>query len=149
MTDKENCSLDGLETLGRDIISKSRAKRASRGKIPRDIFGGSRSETNKISVNRLDVGERTVMVQLSRERAANIVNGKEFYGWAVLKVEEVTSEGTREVIASPLPLNPYHADIILLDLPDDEDECRMVRNRHYIELASMAQWEIAPGISLE
>ncbi len=148
MPGKENCSLDGWESLGRDIISKSRAKRASKGKIPRDIFGG-RLETNRISVNRLDLATRRVMVQLSRERAANILDGKEFYGWVVLKVEEVTSKGTREVVASPQPLNPYHADILLLDLPDDKEERRVALNIHHIELANMAQWEIAPGISLE
>lgn len=84
-----------------------------------------------------------------KRQSSSIPGGKEFYEWAVLKVEEVTSKGTREVVALPQSLNPYHADIILLDLPDDKEKRRVALNTHYKELADIAQWEIAPGISLE
>lgn len=143
---KEMWSLDGYESLGRDITSESRAKRAAKtGVISHDIFGPVRS--NKISVDRLDQDNRVEMAQLARKRAKNIPGGKEFYGWAVLKVEEVTSEGTRKVIASPQPSNPYHADIVLLDLPDNSDDLKKTLKKHFNELADLAKWEVAPDIT--
>ena len=144
MLDKENCSLDGSEALGRDVISKTRAKRAnSTGRIAHDIFSDS-SKSNKISVSRLSCNTRIEMAKLARNKG-----DKKFFGWAVLKVEEVTSNGTRKVIASPEPSNPHHADIVILDLPDDEEKRRKALITHYKQLADLAQWEIAPGISLE
>ena len=144
MLDKENCSLDGSEILGRDVISESRAERANRtGRIAHDIFSDS-SKSNKISVSRLSCDTRIKMAELARNKG-----DKKFYGWAILKVEKVTSKGTRKVVASPLPSNPYHADIILLDLPDDEVNRRAALKTHYKQLADIAEWEIAPGMSLE
>lgn len=146
MLGKENCSLDGCESLGRDVTSESRAKKATRrGVIAHDIFGPVKSD--KISVDRLNHDTPIVMAQLAIKRAENIPGDKKFYGWAVLKVEDVISRGTRKVVASPLPFNQYHADIILLDLPDNKDKRRKTLNKHFQELADMAKWEVAPELT--
>lgn len=64
-----------------------------------------------------------------------------FYGWAVVTARNASTNG-RQVIASPLLDNPYHADIIL---PDAAVEDREEQKCHAQELADASTWRGRPG----
>ena len=71
------------------------------------------------------IADRTVAAQ-----------GATLYGWAALTVEWIRTDG-RQVVASPLCNNPYHADIILPNLAScDREE----QKRHAHQLADEVGW---------
>ena len=74
-------------------------------------------------------------------REAGNVSLKIFYGWAVVTTEEASSN-QRQVIASPLPTNPYHADIVLPSLAAEDRE---EQKRHAQELADASRWRDRPN----
>ena len=59
-----------------------------------------------------------------------------FYGWAAIAAKDAESNG-RQVVATPQPDNPYHADIIL---PNSTVEDRDEQVRHAQELADESCW---------
>ena len=63
-----------------------------------------------------------------------------FYGWAMLTVAQAARDG-RTAIATPLPHNPYHADI---RLPTLAGEDREEQKRHPQELADVSGWRGRP-----
>ena len=63
-----------------------------------------------------------------------------FYGWAVITAEYAENNG-RRVVATPLPDNLYHADIVL---PDSTAENRDEQVRHAQELADASLWRERP-----
>ena len=125
------------ENLARGIFSKSIAKRAPR-KIPKTVFLEKRGKKN-ISVDRIDVASSIdILVDLSDEIAKN--RQGPFCGWAVITAENA-SDNEREVLASPLQDNPYHADIIL---PDAAVKEREEQKTHAQQLADKATWRERP-----
>jgi len=91
----------------------------------------------------MDHAERSDMAKLAIIRGQGRGNGgKEFQGWAVVNVGDAATNG-RTVMESPLPDNPYHADI-RLNLPDD-GERRERQKQHSVDLAARASWEDPPS----
>jgi len=134
--------LTEAENLGRSVYSRTSAKRASRAKPIPEVFL-VRPDDNQISVDRMDHAERSDMAKLAIIRGQGRGNGgKEFQGWAVVNVGDAATNG-RTVMESPLPDNPYHADI-RLNLPDD-GERRERQKQHSVDLAARASWEDPPS----
>lgn len=142
MTDPGTISPD--EGLGRGVFSSKHRKRARRSRVPHHVFLERQGETT-ISVDRID--------QASPEEAAAIGTGvaslrqRTFYGWAVVEARDASSN-RRRVEATPLPDNPYHADIILLDITSkilDEQEIWDEQMRHAQELADVSYWRDPPN----
>jgi hypothetical protein len=121
------------EAVGRRVHSSKQAKRAEKGRIHFNIFLGKDGEPT-LSVDRLDEAPQKKLVSIAR-RAAK-ARKRSFYGWAELVVLSVRENG-RSVIASPLPDNPYHADIVL---PPDSVECRRKQMEHAQNLADNSKW---------
>lgn len=88
---------------------------------------------NKISVDRLGVTSDAEIAEIAIKAFAQF--GKDskrgrFLGWYVLTVKDVKKAGCR-VECSPVPENPYHADIVF---PEDE----AVQNRHPYRIIAKA-----------
>ncbi len=126
------------EELGRDVFSKRKAKRAQRSGARLNVFLEKLGETD-ISVDRLSVAPPDEAIAIADNVA--LERNKIFYGWAVVTTEEVSSN-QRQVIASPLPTNPYHADIVL---PSVAAEDREEQKRHAQELADASRWRDRPN----
>lgn len=131
-------NLTSGENLGRSVLSSGQAKRARRSRVPFHLFLEKEGET-RLSVDRLDVVAPKEAIQIADRRAA--IRHRTFYGWAVVVVGEASANG-RQVIASPLLENPYHADIIL---PDTAIEDREEQKRHAKELADASTWRGRAG----
>ena len=126
------------ESLGRSVYSRTSAKRASRARPVPEVFL-VRPDDDRISVDRMDHAERSEMARLAIIRGRGRGNGgKDLQGWALLSVLDAATNG-RTVAPSPLPENPYHADICL-NLPDDGTR-RDVQKQHSVDLAVRAFWE--------
>lgn len=124
------------------MYSRTSAKRASRAKPVPEVFL-VRPDDNRISVDRMDHAERSEMARLATVRGRGRGNGgKDLQGWAVLSVRDAATNG-RTVTPSPLPDNPFHADIYL-NLPDD-GERRDMQKQHSVDLAARASWEEPPS----
>lgn len=138
--DQQLPDLTDEERLGRTIVSRRAAKRATtRGAIDRDVFLVSQG-TNAISVDRLDHAALEVMANLSELRAQSRRPPRSFHGWAVLTVNAARSGG-RTVAATPMSENPYHADI---RLNIDGKEVRDAQKAHALDLASRSRYLSAP-----
>jgi len=121
------------EELGRRVYSSKSARRAERSRVPFHEFLEIPGEV-LLSVDRLSIGPPNKVTGIAVQDG--VARGKTFYGWAVLTVEQATRDG-REATASPLPNNPYHADI---RLPSPADEDREVQKQHAQELADNSRW---------
>ncbi len=130
--------LNKLESIGRGVFSGNLAKKAKRKKPVPNAFL-EHITVERISVDRLDLAPLSVFIETGNKTARNRSNGnRSFYGWAVLKVKDAESEN-RKVESTPVENNPCHADICLLNLPDD-DTRRHVQIDHAVELAACAEW---------
>ena len=78
----------------------------------------------KIFVDRLSVAPLEEVVKIA-ERVAGARDAS-FYGWAIVAAKRIRENG-RKVVATPLPDNPYHADILL---PEGAAEDREEQQRH-------------------
>ncbi len=121
------------EELGRGVFSGSTAARARRSRVPLNVFLERRGETN-ISVDRLSAAPPNKAIAIADSVAA--ARSADFHGWAVLTVDHA-ARNEREVIATPLLDNPYHADI---SLPELAGEDREEQKRHAQELADFSAW---------
>ncbi len=133
--------LNEAENLGRSVCSSKSAKKANRAKPIPEVFL-VRLDDDRISVDRMDHAERREMANLATIRGQGRGNGsKDLRGWALLSVNHAAANG-RTVVASPLPDNPYHADICL-NLPESGE--RRERQKEYsVDLAARAYWENPP-----
>ena len=122
------------EELGRGVFSSRNAKRAKRSRVPAYVFLEKLGEP-KISVDRLSVAPLEEVVEIA-ERVAGARDAS-FYGWAIVAAKRIR-ENSREVVATPLPDNPYHADILL---PEGAAEDREEQQRHAQELADASRWQ--------
>ena len=126
------------EELGRGVFSTNNAKRAKRSRIPAHVFLEKPGEP-KISVDKLSVAPLDEVVKIAEGVA--VVRGATFYGWAIVAAERIRENG-RQVVATPLPDNPYHADILL---PESAAEDREKQQRHAQELADASRWQDRPN----
>ena len=127
------------EMLGRDVFSSGAARRACRGTIVRDVFL-VRLEDDCVSVDRMDYAPVETMTLLAEARGER--RGATFYGWAMLVAGAARSEDAecrRTVEASPLPENPYHANIFMTILGADVER-RDIQKQHALALAKCAKW---------
>ena len=123
------------EYLGRRISSRRDANRMQRtNKVPYSYFMPKKGDV-RLSVDRLAIAP---LGKISEIAAATILrtSGNQFRGWAVVSAETAAAS-ERSVAASPIPGNPYHADIIL---PDDTTSNRAIQKSHATALASVASW---------
>jgi len=136
--------LNDAERLGRTVASKTLAKRARRtGEIPPNVFLES-YRADSISVDRMDRASERVLAELAVSRAGARTPPKDFQGWAAVSVAHAASEG-RTVRATPLPDNPYHADIFLnIPASAPEIERRRRQKLHAQRLAVHSTWREAP-----
>lgn len=127
------------ETLGRGVFDSNKVDK--KGKVRPRAFLERRGEVN-ISVDRLDFAEPEEMATLGDRIAIGRSVGRKvtFYGWAVITAEYAENNG-RRVVATPLPDNLYHADIVL---PDSTAENRDEQVRHAQELADASLWRERP-----
>ena len=131
-------SLDKSELIGRGIFSSDHARKAKKNRIPPEVFL-ERIGVDKISVDRLSCDSLSVFVQIGEKVAKNRSNGKRnFYGWAVLMVQDAESSN-RKVESSPIEGNNYHADICLMNLPND-NALENVQYQHAVDLAAKSKW---------
>ena len=129
--------LTGEEELGRRVHSSKSAQRASRSRIPFREFL-EKPGVIDLSVDRLSVVPPNEVTAIA-DRDGTERNAV-FYGWAVLTVAQAARDG-RNAIASPLPNNPYHADICLPALAGEDRE---EQKRHAQELADVSGWRGRP-----
>ncbi len=126
------------DPLGRGVFSSGHAKAAARSIILHDVFL-ERETADSLSVDRLDHASLTVMAQIGDRLGER--RGRNFYGWAVVVVEDAARHG-RSVDAVPLLDDPYHAEIFLnvADEPDKRDR----QIEHANELSAVAEWRSRP-----
>lgn len=130
--------LDLDETLARGVFSSSGFS-SSTGRVRHGAF----LETGAVlSVDRSTHAPIENLVLLGERRAGRRSKSegtsRKFYGWAKLEVHEAMKEN-RQVMASPEPDNPYHADIIL------PDEAPQQRRTQAVDLARRARWRSKPS----
>ena len=128
------------EELGRGVFSSRHAARAERSRAPHHIFLEKPGVTD-ISVDRLSVAPPDEAVVVAENSA--VARNATFYGWALVTSERAGRNG-RQVIASPLPSNPYHADVVLPGLAAEDRE---EQKRHAQELADASRWRRRPAVT--
>ena len=143
MSDPSLPPLSDRESLGRSVLSSRQARRAGRREPVPEAFL-VRKQDDRISVDRMNHAGRGDMAAIAMERARG--RGREFRGWAILKVEDAKADG-RGVEATPVGANPFHADI-LLNLPEGLSDLkrRDKQKQHATDLARRARWERAPAV---
>lgn len=124
------------EDIGRRISRRSDQYRVKRSnKSASKIFMPRKGEV-RLSMDRLTIAPPGKMSQIAADTISKTTSDRQFLGWAVVSVQDVVAYGLR-VVASPIPDNPYHADIILLDdTANDIDD----QKSHAVELARLASW---------
>ena len=133
-------SVSAWEELGRGIFSSRQSQQAAKGTVPYHVFL-ERIGATKISVDRLTCAPTPVAVAAIAEGVgARRDPPRHFYGWAVAETEKVIQIDGR-VDASPLPCNPYHADIVL---PDAAVESEEAQRQYAAKLARMSEWRPRP-----
>ena len=93
-----------------------------------------------ISVDRLSIAAKEHIIEsansAARARQRSSERPRSFYGWAVVSAQDAAASG-RTLQASPMADNPFHADIVLPALAqEDRDE----QLRHARELADASRW---------
>lgn len=130
--------LDKNELIGRGVFSSKLAVKARKKVVGHQAFLEHVS-VDRISVDRVTQAPLSFFIGIGNRIASTRRNGKRnFYGWAVLKVEDAESE-FRKVESTPIDGNPHHADICLLNLPNDHNR-RSVQIDHAVALAADAEW---------
>ena len=127
------------EQLGRRVFSSRESRRAANAGVPASVF--TEPGSLKLSVDRL-TRALDLATLVANADAAALGRGatRQFYGWAVTSVDDVISIGC-QVAESPLPDNPYHADIVL---PDIAVESADAQNQYAVALAGISDWQPRP-----
>ena len=121
------------EDLGRGVFSSKQARRARRSGVRASVFL-ERPGQLRISVDRLSVAPAETADEVAESVAA--MRGASFYGWAVVTADAASADG-RQVLATPLPNNPYHADIVLPELAAHNLQ---TQREHAQKLADASRW---------
>jgi hypothetical protein len=119
------------ESLGRRVFSGKHAARARRGRVVPHVF---MAKSTLISVDWLSAAPPDEIEKLAQEASKN--RSGPFRGWAVITCSRGRDAG-RQVVHSPRDDNPYHVDIRLPALADDNHDEQL---RHAQELAAAAGW---------
>ena len=151
---KSGTNLPASGRVGRGVFSGKDQRKARNGKIPSRLFFDS-DASGEISVHRLTpragdipsaesglasdetmakIGDRDAAARGAKEGTT-----RTFYGWGELSVQDAAGDG-RKVLATPLPENPWHADIIL----PSADVGDKARRQHAENLAGRAIWRPRP-----
>ena len=138
------------DKLGRFSLSSKQARRAISGNIDPQIFFDTKDK-QIISVDRLFLSHLKKLTEIqdknAEERSKSEIQKWEkgelkqkgqpkqrsFYGWASLTALEAQQDD-RQVKPSPIPENPYHADITL---PEDTHDAYIL---HAKALAAKSEW---------
>lgn len=133
------------ENLGRVVLSGKQAKYARKNNRNQINVFLEKEGQKLISVDRLDVAPSEDVLVANGEKVAaarTLPSGiqRTFYGWAVIEAGKAATGG-RDVISSPQPENPYHADILL---PDSAVKDREEQKAHAQELADNSVWRECP-----
>ena len=142
--------IEAADMLGRDVLSSSNRKKIQRG-LPLPSLFIDHASPLELSVNRLtpkpdqeppadrpDLASDAVIAQISDRRAKAL--GRNFYGWAVLSVEDAEQDG-RIVLPAPEEGNDWHANI---KLPVAAQNHFLLRKRHASLLAANIKWRSRP-----
>ena len=130
VNERETNSLGNSEKLGREERSKTSAKRSfhqlrTKGKVNvRASKFEPSTNTNEISVNRMDIAPTTILAQIGARNANSV--GKKFWGWYTLTAEDIKEVGCN-VKPTPLKENPYHADIVIPVILETDDRKNAIR----------------------
>lgn len=123
------------EYLGRRISSRRDANRMQRAnKIPYNYFMPKKGDV-RLSVDRLAIAPLGKISEIAADTILR-TSGNQFRGWAVVSADTAAAS-ERSVAASPIPGNPYHADIIL---PADTANNRIAQKNHAADMARLASW---------
>ena len=126
------------EQLGRRVFSGKESRRAARAGVPASVFAEPGS---RLSVDRVTRAPYLATLVANADTAASERGAtRQFYGWAVASVEDVIAIGC-QVAESPLPDNPYHADIVL---PDVAVESADAQSQYAVALAGVSAWRPRP-----
>ena len=128
------------EELGRSVFSGRQSRTATNSGVPFHVFL-ERAGEREISVDRLTLTPLAEIAANAIRVAAQRNPPRNFYGWAVVRAEQVRAAGY-EVHDSPLPDNRYHTDIIL---PDNAVENADIQRQCAIALAGMSRWRPGPS----
>lgn len=120
------------DLLGRAVFSSRRAERAElKGHIAHDIF--LEKPGRPLSADRFGFCSEKKLTDIQNQNAE--LRSQKFYGWA--KLQSLTARGSgRTVQATPIKTNPYHADIILPEGIERDEQII-----HAKELASNSEWK--------
>ena len=127
-----------MRIWARGVFSNNHTRRAARKRVPLNVFLESPGKV-ELSVDCLDAGPLAELTEIAAEVGAR--RQRSFYGWAVVRALQAARNG-RRAIRTPLPQNPFHADIVLPDRAADERE---EQKQHAQELADAAHWLPRPG----
>ena len=129
----------GEEELGRRVYSGRAAQRASRSRVPLTVFL-EKAGVSDLSSDRLSIAPPAEAIAIAVRDG--IARSASFYGWAVVTADQASQNG-RRAVATPLPDNPYHADICLPEL--SSEDYRDEQKRHAQELADLSTWRGRPA----
>ena len=128
--------INDSDLLGRACFSSKQAKRARLNHIQHDLFL-EKEGVRSLSVDRFGFCSCEKLTQLQDKNAesrSKPESKRSFYGWVQLNAQDAGKNG-RKVKSTPLEDNPYHADIILPENIEKDDQ-----KEHANELASYAKW---------
>ena len=129
------------EQLGRRVFTSRESRKAAKAGVPASIF--TEPGSRELSVDRLTRATDLASLVANADAAASgRGKNRQFYGWAVASAEEVIAVGC-QVAESPLPDNPYHADIVL---PDAAGESADAQNQYAVALAGVSEWRPRPQL---
>lgn len=126
------------EDLGRGIFSSKQARRARRSGVRLNVFL-ERPGQLRISVDRLSLASEDAAVAVAESVA--VARGARFHGWAVITADLAGANG-RRVVATPVPTNPFHADIVLPELAAHD---LATQRKHAQQLADASRWRGRPS----
>ena len=127
--------VDDTETLGRCCFERKEAgRRNPRGRFIRRSF-----INGLMSVDRLESADIQVLCTVHDAEAVVRKPPRIFHGWYVFTVASVRATGW-DVQPDPTCVNPWHAEVCLPDLLEQEDDLLQNCNR----IASQASWRARP-----
>lgn len=132
--------LRNADALGRGVFSSNQARSAKKGIMQHSIFF-EHEDAQSLSVDRLNHAPDQVMAEIGDRIARSRGPNRSFYGWAEVALEDASKNG-RTVAATPLPDNPYHADIYLNVPASSERRDDLID--HANNLAAAAEWRKRP-----
>ena len=123
------------EELARGVLDSTVAKKARKEQMLPSAFM-EREGVCTISVLRTSIASDAEVVRIGERMARNRGPNRTIYGWFVVSARNAALMG-RQLEATKVEGNPYHADIVL---PDNDCMDKLRRLQHAQSLASHAEW---------